>query len=108
MAKLLMLRIAGALGTTSLALLVVGLIPFLSAGPTAGAGLAAGTPAFTVNRAIKGDRLPLPSDINSAVSRIGLGPQPHWMAREIPVGCDPAFSPVSSPRLSYIYGRCMT
>jgi hypothetical protein len=30
-------------------------------------------------------------------------------ARErLPVGCDPAFSPVASPSLATVYGRCMT
>jgi hypothetical protein len=27
---------------------------------------------------------------------------------EVPVGCDPSFSPVTSPRLAYIYGRCLS
>jgi hypothetical protein len=105
MAKLLFARIAGVLGLTSLAVFFVGLIPFLSADPSAGAGLTA-KPAYSVNRDLKGDRLPLPSEINSAVSRNeSRSPAP---AREIPVGCDPSFSPVSAPQLAYIYGRCTT
>jgi hypothetical protein len=103
MAKLLFARIAGVLGLTSLAVFFVGLIPFLSADPSAGAGLAA-KPAYSVNRDLKGDRLPLPSEINSAVSRN----ESRSPAREIPVGCDPSFSPVSAPQLAYIYGRCTT
>jgi hypothetical protein len=102
MARQLFVRIAGVLGATSLALFFVGLIPFLGVGPTAGAGLSAGPPAFTVNREFKGDRLPLPSQINSAVSRNMPVPQ------AVPVGCDPAFSPISAPRLAYVYGRCVT
>jgi hypothetical protein len=106
MTKFLFARSAGALGVTALALFFVGLIPFLSVEPTAGAGF---TPAFSVNREYKGDRLPSPSDINSAVSRNDVRlPRRSAMPAEIPVGCDPAFSPVSSPRMAYFYGRCVT
>jgi hypothetical protein len=109
MAKLLFVRTAGALGMAALALLFVGLIPFLSADPTAGAGLSARTPTVLVNRAFKGDRLPLPSEINSAVSRNGpVAKKSSQAPDEIPVGCDPAFSAVSSPGLAYYYGRCAT
>ncbi len=102
MAKQLFVRIAGVLGATSLAVFFLGLIPFLGAGPTAGAGFNAGPPAFTVNREFKGDRLPLPSQINSALSHNVPTPKP------VPVGCDTAFSPISAPRLAYVYGRCVT
>jgi hypothetical protein len=102
MAKQLFVRIAGALGAASLALFFVSLIPFLGAGPTAGASLSAGPSAFTVNREFKGDRLPLPSEINSAVSRNTPTPQ------AIPVGCVSSFSAISAPRLAYVYGRCVT
>jgi hypothetical protein len=103
MAKQLFVRISGALGVTSLALLFVGLIPFLGAGPSAGAGLGVNKlPAFTVNRELKGDRLPLPSEINSAISRNIQTP------RAIPVGCDASFSAISAPRLAYVFGRCLT
>jgi hypothetical protein len=105
MTKPLFVRFTGAFGVTSLALFFVGLIPFLSAEPTVGAGF---TPAFSVNREYKGDRLPLPSDINSAVSRNDIRSQRRLqMPAEIPVGCDLAFSPVSAPRMAYFYGRCM-
>jgi hypothetical protein len=104
--KRMFVRIAGALGTTSLALFIVGLIPFLAADPSAGAGLAVRAPAFTVDRTYKGDRLPLPSEINSAVSRNETRPQQSQAPKEIPVGCDASFSPVSSPSLAYIFGRC--
>jgi hypothetical protein len=107
MAKLLFVRIAGAVGITSLALFFVGSVPFLSVEPSSGAGLLA-KPAYTVNHEYKGDRLPLPSEINSAVSRGDSKSQSHLQAEEMPVGCDPAFSPVSSPRLAHYYGRCAT
>jgi hypothetical protein len=104
MAKVLFARIAGALGVASLAIFFLGLIPFLSADPSAGAGLIA-KPAFSVNRELKGDRLPTPSETNRAVSRNELRPR---TVREIPVGCDPSFSPVTAPQLAYIFGRCTT
>jgi len=109
MLKLLFVRLAGALGATTLAVFFVGLIPFLSADPTAGAGLKGGPPSVSVNRAFKGDRLPFAAQINSAVSRGGAVSQPSSpIPREIPDGCDAAFSPIAAPRLAYIYGRCAT
>lgn len=98
----LFVRITGALGATALAVFFIGLIPFLGAEPSAGAAFV-GTPEMSVNRQFKGDRLPLPSEINSAISRNG-----SQASDEIPVGCDASFSPVSSPRLAHIYGRCTT
>jgi hypothetical protein len=106
MARLLFVRISGALGMMALAVFFVGLIPFLSVKPSVGAGFDA--PAISVNREFKGDRLPLPSDSNAAVSRGELQPQRRIQARRVPVGCEPAFSPVSSPRLAYYFGRCTT
>jgi hypothetical protein len=108
MAKLLFVRIAGALGMTAVALLFVGLLPFLSADPTAGAGLTVGTPAVSVNRAFKGNRLPLSAQINSAVRRGSVLQLTRQAPEEIPDGCDAAFSPIASPRLAHVYGRCTT
>jgi hypothetical protein len=108
MAKLLFVRIAGAVGITSLALLFLGLIPFLSVDPTAGASPSSSS-TFSVNREYKGDRLPS-ADINAAAllrTQFQLRQQPQ-APREIPVGCDASFSPISSPRLAYVYGRCTT
>jgi hypothetical protein len=105
MAKLFV-RIAGALGITALALFFVGLIPFF-ADPTAGAGIAARAPSFSVNRQFKGDRLPLSSV--PTVARPGLSTQEQSSKpQKIPVGCEGSFSPISSPRLAHIVGRCMT
>jgi hypothetical protein len=103
MVKLLFARIAGGLGLVSLALLFVGLVPFLSVDTTAGAGLAGRTSSHSVNREFKGDRLPV-SDANlipKDVRRV-------QHQGEIPVGCEASFSPISTPRLAYIYGRCTT
>jgi hypothetical protein len=102
MAKLFT-RIAGALGITALALFFVGLIPFF-ADPNVGAGIAAKAPSFSVNRQFKGDRLPV-----SAVARRGLSTQEQSAKpQKIPVGCEGSFSPISSPRLAHVVGRCMT
>ena len=105
MAKLF-IRIAGALGVTALALLFVGLIPFF-ADPTVGAGIADKAPGFSINRQFKGDRLPVSGAPN--VARRGLSTQDQSSKpQKIPVGCEGAFSPISSPRLAHIVGRCMT
>jgi hypothetical protein len=101
MARLLFVRIASGVGIVSLAFFFVGLIPLLSADPTAGAGLAGRTSAFSVNHEFKGDRLPV-SDFNWTAARVQRYP------KEIPIGCDASFSPISTPRLAYIYGRCVT
>ena len=111
--EFLIVRIAGALAATSLALAFVALIPFLSAAPTSGAGRGASTSGFTVNREFKGDRLPIISNADTAVSRNPLQSrnqlQSQRQARdEIPVGCDPAFSAVTNPQLASYYGRCTT
>jgi hypothetical protein len=108
MIKRLFVRVAGALGVTSLALLLVGLIPFLSMAPSAGAGYTDNPSGVTVNREFKGDRLPFPPDFNTAFSRSQFRSRYSETPQEIPVGCDPAFSPVTSPALAYYYGRCAT
>jgi hypothetical protein len=105
MAKLFV-RIAGALGMTGLALFFVGLIPFF-ADPTVGAGIAAKAPAFSVNRQFKGDRLPVSNA--ASVARRGLSTREQSSKPpKMPVGCEGAFSPISSPRLAHVIGRCMT
>jgi hypothetical protein len=110
----LFVRLVGALGATALALFFLGLLPFLSAGPTAGAGYVSTSPGFTVNREFKGDRLPVHAALNASVwqtefsSRIFASSARAPAPGEIPFGCDSAFSPVSAPRLAYIYGRCLS
>lgn len=96
-------RIASGLGVVSLAVFFVGLLPFLSADPTAGAGLVRRTPGFSVNREFKSDRLPV-----AAVSATPRRPIQQQHSEKIPVGCDASFSSISAPGLSHIYGRCMT
>jgi hypothetical protein len=104
--RALLVRMASAVGLIALSLFFVGLIPFLSAGPSSGAGFPAKVPATSVNREFKGDRLPLPSDANSAFSK--NDPQHPQDAKQILDGCDPSFSLITTPRLSNIYGRCTT
>jgi hypothetical protein len=119
MAKLFV-RIAGALGITALALFFVSVIPFF-ADPIVGAGFAAKSPSFSVNREFKGDRLPSSIATVASRSRPQNGPNTRDLGardlrgqdqaqkpRRIPVGCEGAFSPISSPRLAHILGRCMT
>jgi hypothetical protein len=104
------IRIAGALGVTALALFFVGLVPFF-ADPTVG-GSAAKAPAFSVNRELKGNRLP-GAGVATTASRgglrneLGAREQPPKRTR-IPIGCEGSFSPISSPRLAHVLGRCMT
>jgi len=107
MAKPWFTRIAGAAGATSLAVLFVSLTPFLSAGPTAGAGLPARPAPFTVNREFKGDRLPLPATANDTQGGVGRKVRTQTPA-QVPVGCDASFSPISAPQLTSVYGRCLT
>jgi hypothetical protein len=104
--RALLVRMASAVGLIALSLFLVGLIPFLSAGPSVGASFPAKAPATSVNREFKGDRLPLPSGGNSAFSKNDA--QRLQDAKQIPDGCDPAFSLITTPRLSNVYGRCTT
>lgn len=113
MAKSLFARIAGMLAVTLLAIFFVSLLPLLSAARTA--SNVPSVSGFTVNREFKGDRLPFhialdPSmwqtDFNSLKqSRLQ---SPSQTAHKIPFACDPSFSPVATPRLAYVYGRCMS
>lgn len=103
MARLLCVRIAGALALCSLAFLLLSMDPFLSAA-SVGPGVSGHHPAFSVNRFRKGDRLPL-----HPAGTIWRDPRaPHGLQSQekVPFGCDPAFSPVASPSLSMIFGRC--
>jgi len=106
---MLFVRTTGVLGVTSLALFFLGIVPFLSAAPTAGAGYVPSASGVTVNREFKGDRLPIHSALNSSVGHTPFGSQVGaLMLHEIPFACDPSFSPISAPRLAYVYGRCLS
>jgi hypothetical protein len=104
----LFIRITGALVITALVLTFVALVPYF-ADPAA--GIAAKAPSFSVNREFKGDRQPMsaaPVASRNGVQN-GLGAQEQSpKPRRIPIGCEGSFSPISSPRLAHIVGRCMT
>jgi hypothetical protein len=103
MIRQLILRMAGAAGLLALALVFVGMDPFLSAG-----AVLTKTPAVSVNRTLKGDRLPLTSP--------AIVTLPNWQAEfgnlrnaqpQKPFACDPAFSPIFASKAANFYGRCL-
>ncbi len=101
-------RLASAVGALSLVLFTAGLIVF-PALPTTGAGLVAGQDRITVDRTLKGDRLPLAKPVNGAeeLAAPPLSPERPRTQGRIPTGCDPAFSPISAPQLGHIFRRCV-
>lgn len=104
MREMLSIRFAGAAGIISIALFSAALISFPSF-PTTGANLPAAARQNFVNRTLKGDRLSTsnradgPGQVESPVRS-----QPR---QHIPLGCDAAFSPISSPSLGHVFRRCM-
>ena len=117
MARLVVLRlyprIVGAFVILALGVFLISLDPLLGAVPSFGPGATERTPPVSVNRFQKGDRLPLvhPGVSNSRTNP-GAGrqlPMPDGLQTQerAPLGCDPAFSPVSSPAPAVVYGRCM-
>jgi hypothetical protein len=119
MAKHVFVRMASAAGVLTLALFLLGLDPFLAFAPSAGAVFNGKPSSLSVNRNLKGDLLPIPGiaalktpdwrgQFNDEFNSLPA-PQPAMATRaQIPVGCEPAFSPISSPRLAGVYRRCMT
>jgi len=107
MCKIVSVRLVGILGFLSLALFTASLVAFPSP-PTTGASLSSGTPGVSVDRARKGDRLPMlkpterRDEFGSQFSPARALPQ-----GQIPQGCDPAFSPISSPSLGSVFRRCL-
>jgi hypothetical protein len=102
-------NLAGAIACFALGAVSVGLVPLASADSSAGAALTGAAPAMTVNRALKGDRLPARYlAYPDAAGGERWRPDGALMPEKIPVGCDASFSPVSTPALALVYGRCMT
>jgi hypothetical protein len=98
---------AGAFGATALAVFFLGFFPLLG-DPIAGAGVTAKrTPSFSVNRQLKGDRLPI-SNVTPPASRSGSNVGQSHSPDQIPVGCEGSFSPISAPQYAHVFGRCMT
>lgn len=57
----------------------------------------------TVDRTFKGDRLP----VAASADKIGAPASPmRQTGGKVPVGCDGAFSPISSPLLATVFRRC--
>ena len=115
MGQRLWLRMAAGLGIVVLAILFLSMLPVLS--EISNADAQRGAEPFGVNRALKGDLLPLIPVAQSGVrterpdagQKIGGSRQQGTQPSErLPVGCDPAFSPISSPHLAKVFGRCMT
>jgi hypothetical protein len=103
MRELFLVRVASVL----IALLAAGFITF----PSFPNGIFVADSPLAVNRALKGDRL---LSISPAVFPRELGSPlvPHLPAqstprKKIPVGCDASFSPISSPLLANVFGRCV-
>lgn len=90
-----------------LAVFTAGFVWFASF-PTTGAELFGSFPAVSVNRALKGDRLPLgrPAILPPEPQLPGRF-EPSQAHEKIPLGCDAAFSPISSPHVANIFRRCM-
>ena len=104
MARLVSLRVVGAVALCSAAFVLAGAAPHLYAAPVL-PGLSDPEPAMTVNHFRKGDRLPLlhPRAVRQEVPT----PSGSQAQGKVPFGCDSAFSPVTSPELATLYGRCM-
>jgi hypothetical protein len=102
MRSLFWLRAAG----VTLALFAASFISFpsLTHGMSATRGMSA-PQSQSVNRALKGDRL---RSISPAVFPHQLGSRSLLSTHgRIPIGCDRAFSAVSSPKLARVFGRCL-
>ena len=102
MGKHLYLRIVSALGFVALALLFVGIDPFLSA-----ADQANGTPAVAVDRTMKGDRLPLIPAASFTPSQANSGVPQSLPQAQMPFACDAAFSTIKVRGSANVYRRCM-
>jgi hypothetical protein len=110
MARQLYLRIVSAFGLVALAALFVGIDPFLGVSAT----LSSQTPTVSVNRTLKGDRLPTANsailDVPDGQARLARQPSAETRA-QTPFACDPAFSlirsPHSPPASANVYRRCM-
>jgi hypothetical protein len=101
-------RLASAVGVCSLVLFTAALLVFPSL-PTTGAGLSTAPGRVLVDRTLKGDRLPLAKPAKEAdeFAAPPLSPVRTLPQRKVPAGCDPAFSPISSPQLAHVFRRCV-
>jgi hypothetical protein len=68
-------------------------------------------PAQTVNRALKGDRLPLRTASLSRVENQPVewrAPRPPFPDSKLPDGCEAVVSSIANPELAHIAGRCVS
>ncbi len=77
---------------------------FVSLPSLSGAGLFAVNPS--VDRTLKGDRLPAAAPGASARKAGAPDPAKRQSHEKVPLGCDAAFSPISSPALAHVFRRC--
>jgi hypothetical protein len=88
---------------------------FMSLPSLSGVSLFGPDSPMSVNRSLKGDRLPvvarhaLPADLGSHLGSPLGSPQPlHAQTHDKPpVGCEGVFSPVASPLLANVFKRCL-
>jgi hypothetical protein len=110
MIQKLVFRARSLIGVLSLSAVLLGLQPFIGSVTQARVDSHL-MPGVDIDRSLKGDRLDsLPvrgAAERGAAESPAARPLPESPA-SVPVGCDAAFSPVSSPRLSRIFGRCLT
>jgi hypothetical protein len=63
--------------------------------------------ATSVNRTHKGDRLPQVALSHRQPNTSSSTQMAPASPKRTPLGCDPAFSPISAPALAHIFQRCM-
>ena len=101
MTKQLLVRLAGAAGLFTLAVVFVGLAPLLSAG-------ASPTSRISVDRSFKTDRLPVSHQAaivpDWRYEFSAFNPQSR---AQMPFACDAAFSTISSRAAANVFGRCL-
>jgi hypothetical protein len=80
----------------------------------AGAVCASSTPGIArskdvvvtaVDRAGKGDRLPLRNNLNRSGTSL---PATRLFSGKPPIGCESVFSPIADPGRAHVLGRCMS
>jgi len=90
----------------ALILLTASLVSFPSFSTT-GTGFTS-TPAISVNRALKGHRL---RAAKPTAWQHDFGPSAAPVRSQsrarVPLGCETAFSPISSPRMANVFQRCL-
>jgi hypothetical protein len=105
MVKQLFVRMVSAAGLLALALFFVGVDPFLSVG----AGLTSPSPAISIDRSLKGDRLPISAAAFWPDWQSEFGSWPSLPPRaQMPFACDAAVSTILAPLADNVYRRCMT